>query len=373
MDLHRHLRAVVLVACLALRISAIEYASIHDVPCPTGWNHDRNDDTCNAIFPRQNHNFTVGGKVNFYEAAHFCAGEGAEMPLIYSTAKLAYYNGLAGPTSGRTWWIGVRNDPSHRSLPQRWITRQRRTEGFLFEWDGKQQPQPGPQGCVVQHMRGDKKKTVGGRTKMVTRDCYERHSVICTKPRVPPHISAVNQQPPGRIEAVWRHPNTYTFWGQNIPYGTRLSLQTTTEEEFVEAPNQPTRCKHVGVVHGASEPIELNVTKTAFYNKLCNGTCQSATVTFPSTWPFVRGAKYSLCFFVPRPWATPQVPTEYDYELLGGDAFVEVVQKHEEYLRDVCLRRRHNLEMFYGSGHVDTHRDLAHPWYFESAVEQGRG
>lgn len=187
--------------------------------------------------------------------------------------------------------------------------------------------------------------------------------------RVLPNISAVNGGSLRRIEVVWRQPKTISFYGAFIPNGTQVSMQTT-DWRTPEPPGIRTDCSTIRTLAGASSPRLLNVTgKKLNGTNLCGGdACQIAHIRFPGDWPWVRGATYSFCFFIPIPFRAPLVLQEFSNNLIPG-AYVDVVQKQTEYLSDICNRREENLNLFYGDRRLDTNRDRRQPWDFESHWE----
>ena len=108
----------------------------------------------------------------------------------------------------------------------------------------------------------------------------------------------------------------------------------------------------------------LNVSSRPWGHPLCNGTCDEATFVLPAGTPFVRGARYSFCFFTPIPFYYPKSDREYGRNLLP-DVHLEIVQHHDEYLRDVCTRHQASVEGFV-HGKSDLDRDIVRPFYFDS-------
>ena len=373
--------ASVLTTCLILftapALAAVPYVSR---PCETGWNHNPADDSCNMVFPSVgNQNRTGTGDavpVTYWDAQAFCAKHRGAVPAIQNiTWQLPYLMRLVRSSTvpGAAWWIGVHADRKDKKVGpnqrQRWVTPNDRDEGFTFRWDGSRH-MPSYEGCVVMHMIGDKKHT-GGNDKMITVDCDERHHVVCTKPRVEASLTMLDHWVPGRVEVLHGYEKRVTFAGPYIPQGLRVTMQTTDERNSLVPPRRVTHCDHIHTLTGASEPMLLNITAKREYSPLCNGTCQYATITFPASWPWVRGAQYSFCFFVPFPFNEPRAHAEWRTELMRN-AYIEVVQKHTDYLRDVCDRRKANVNLFYGDGRTDLNRDKkTGPWYFDSPVERG--
>jgi len=226
-------------------------------------------------------------------------------------------------------------------------------------------------------MIGDKHHP-GGNDRMITKDCYEKAHVVCTKPRVETAITLVDGAAPGRIEVLHGYERTIHFGGPYIPPGTQVTMQTTDGDNWATNSKHETGCSKVYHIEGSSAPRLLNVTTHKYGHPSCTGQghsgdlCEEATITFPADWPWVRGARYSFCFFVPTPFRRPSVVGEWETELAKG-AYVEVVQKHTDYLKDVCLRRRHHVDLFYGNGWTDMERTSGNDrhWYFDSPVEAG--
>jgi hypothetical protein len=350
--------------------------------CPTGWNLYALDDTCHRVFPMRNdrkRNVTGVGdgvRMSFWDAQDFCQRQQGWLPLIRNnTAQLRFLSKLVrfAATPGFTWWIGVTADRRQKntgvSQTMNWMTPAGRTTGFLFRWDGSQR-MPSYESCVVMSMKGDANNP-GGNDKMITVDCNEVHGVVCTRPRVVPIITSVDSGLPRRIEVIWGQPKTVYFAGAFIPKGTQVTMQTT-DWSFANTPGIRTNCSIIRNIAGASMPRTLNVTGRTFNgSKLCGGeTCQEARITFPGNWPWVRGATYSFCFFIPIPFTAPVALQEYSNQLMPA-AYIEVVQRRAEYFQDICDRRKANLNLFYGDRRLDTNRDKVNPWYFDSTVEGG--
>jgi hypothetical protein len=181
------------------------------------------------------------------------------------------------------------------------------------------------------------------------------------------HIGAVNQTASDIIEHVWKSDLRLTFIGSRIPAGTRVTLQTTTEDFFATAPPRyPTNCSSIRPLVGDATPVLLNVSTRHYRHRLCNGTCDEATFYLSKATPLVRGARYSLCFFIPLPFKVPTAAREYAMNLLPN-VFIEVVQARAEYLQDVCTRYQNGVDLFMGSAiRDDTQRDIVRPYYFDS-------
>jgi hypothetical protein len=153
--------------------------------------------------------------------------------------------------------------------------------------------------------------------------------------------------------------------GNRIPDGTQVSLQSFVENRA------PTRCRSVLNMSGVAAPFTLNVSDTPVTSPLCtNNTCAVGTFTIPSTWPVVRGARYSLCFFTALPFTSPVSFREFEYDLLGPEAYIEVFQHSPDYLRDVCTRRTQNMQVVTGDGVADSKLvPDTEPYFFDSRVE----
>lgn len=336
--------------------------------CPPKWRHRKADDTCSRFFPAGNQSLAV--KVSFRDAAAYCGSLRAALPVITNYTQLSFYRSFA-LQSGVGLWMGVTADPAHKRNPQRWIAPNGRSEGILFDWDTRRR-MPNGEACVVLHMRGNGETIVGGDNKMITVDCAERHAFVCTRPRLLASLTGVDFLPPSRVEVTWRRARIVRFLGAHIPVGTMVTMQTTNDRVDTKSPNQPTNCKKVSMLTGASTPIRLNVTgRQMAERRLCNGTCDEGVVYFPIGWPWQRGARYSFCFFVPFPFSTPRVASEYALDLLGPRSYLEVVQDRHEYLRDVCNRRKANVNLFYNDRRTDGNTDKAQPYYFESPISGG--
>lgn len=354
--------------------------SVAAKPCPLGWTYSTFDDSCNAVWPLRSNRSTalhnLPTLVSYHDAVAFCQLFDAELPVIVDlTTQLAFLQHLAGTSSGRRWWIGLHADPSEKNT-QRWIDKNGRSSGFVFDWDAKRN-QPGAyDGCIVMHQNGTTAsgRVFGGNGKMITYGCEEKAHVICTKQRVPVSITGLDGELPHRIEFVEGSSLQISFYGNRIPNGTLVTLQSMTPEMTnLSLPDRsPTRCRAVSNVTGVQTPFTLIPDDTLTSSRrLCNGTCMTASITIPSNWPFVRGARYSLCFFVPVPHFTePNDLAEYQHELLGPDAFVEVVQSTSSFLTDVCTHRRQGVDVVVGTGLVDSEiAEEAPPYMFESPIE----
>ena len=348
-------------------------------PCPSGWNYNPWDDSCNSVWPKPNRStrqHNAPSLMTFDQATAFCSSLHADLPIIRDIpTQLTYYMNLALNNSGIKWWVGVRADKRF-ATNQTWITKTGRPTGFLFDWDTKRKQPNAFDGCVVMHQVGNAATRVyGGNGKMISSDCYERHSVICTKLRVPVAISAINNGASRQISLIYGFPLTITIMGNRIPVGTQVTLQSSSSTTAETIPNrEPTHCAKIVDISGVSVPFVLNVSDSVLPStRLCNGTCNTGTFTIPASWPLVRGAKYSLCFFVALPFTSPVSLTEYQNELLGAQTYIEVFQHDQDYLRDVCTRRTQDMQVVTGDGVADNKLPpVANPFYFDSRVEGTR-
>lgn len=334
--------------------------------CPVGWSHRTLDDRCYKLFST---NFTAR---NYEEADHYCSdAHQAELPMAYNRTTMDYLLDLIVRGSGRAVWLAIRNDPKNRKSPQEFIyPRTHRPYSSFFDWD-KKRSMPDGEDCVALHAKGRPSvRVLGGNEKMITTSCYNHLDVVCVKDRVPPRINGVNGTGTGIVSLVWRQPAWLNIMGLHLPAGTRVTLQTTSEAYFATGPNQPTNCTRVPRTTGGSFPLTVqNVTLTRQFNKLCNGTCDSSIVFIPPTMPFVRGAKYSLCFFVPTfNHRSPLVDDEYAAINHLPGLFVQWVQRRQEYLTDICTRHQHSVDLFFGDHRLDSNRDTLNPFYFDSPV-----
>lgn len=360
---------VVAVALLLLGVVARASVPYKQRPCPKLWNWRRSDDTCHRLYPNLHNNVTTAVLLSYGDAVAFCGSVQSSLPVITNRTQLQYFISLVGKTSGVSFWIGVKADPSFKRPPQRWQTIQQRSDGIYYDWD-RAQHMPGYENCIAVQMRGDGVTRGGGNNRMVTLDCALRASVVCSRPRLVASLNGVEWDVPRRIELTWHQPKQIRFIGQQIPRGTMVTMQTTRNVEDATTPNQPTHCLKVNYLTGAATPLLLNIT-TRRYSGLCNGTCDEGTVMFPSSWPWVRGARYSFCFFTPFPFATPRVPAEFAQELLGPAAYLEVTQSYTEYLTDICNRRLANVNLFYNDRRTDRNTDKVQPFYFDSPLSGG--
>lgn len=341
------------------------YTALH---CPPNWIWRQEDDQCYRAFPTSEHNTSTKVRLTFDDATTFCDTQGAQLPILLNHSLADFLMDLVGRTSGEGFWIGIRKDKSDKQTHQVWMTRNRRVFDSYFDWDHRRQmPQDGD--CVAIHMKGDPSKRInGGNDKWVTMSCDEPASVVCQKPRYPFHIGGVNRTSSGIIQQIWGQDLYLEFIGKNIPHGVIVTLQTTQEGFFAHEPFQPTNCSKISHLIGASRPFHLNVSTHRYKDKLCNGTCDLAHLVVPATLPLVRGARYSLCFFPPFPYANPKQQDEYANDWLPGLS-IEFIQKREEYLTDVCTRHRHSVDLFYGNGWDDTDRDRVSPFYFDTPFQ----
>jgi hypothetical protein len=365
-------------------VVVVANAAYTDFTCPTGWTLAPFDDTCNAVWPRRAVNgsainatyaFDMSMKMNFQLAQEFCAAQGATLPQIRDlTTQLPFYKTMMGTTSGRGYWLNVWSDPTTTitgPTTSTWVTTDLRPSGFVFDWDTAPAMPRSYDRCAFMGMRGNgASKTVHGyNEKMYGSDCNSDQHALCTKPRIPLTINAINEGEPRRIEFVYKTSTLeLRFYGPRIPTGTLVTLQSSsaTSPSSEAAHGQPTHCKNIKDVTGVSAPFTLTVateqvgTNVTFNNEYCgSGTCDVGTITIPSTHPFVLGASYSLCFFVASPFATPSVLSEYEHELLGGDMVIDVVTKYDTYLENVCERRKQTIESIVNpnaNGFADTSR-----------------
>lgn len=365
--------------------------------CPAGWSLLPWDDTCSAVWPRAQINgdaydgvnaALLSRPMNFNRAREMCAEQDASLPTIRDLAtQLEFYKDLVGRTSGRSFWINVWADPADKDFATNpggtpWITTDRRDVGFVFDWDLKRSmPRPFDR-CVAMHMKGDGIAVHGGNEKMIGTDCGSVHHVVCTKKRVPAGIAAINEGEPRRMEFVWNTSDLQlTFYGTRIPEGTLLTLQSANGVDSQILNRQPTRCQGIRSISGVSAPFRLSVTASVpsidadFSDRFCGAgstTCDTATVTIPRDWPFVRGAKYSLCFFVADIFDTPSSSLlEFENELLGDEMVIDVVQKYSSYQEDICDMRAKDITTFYG-GYSDTAQPKLTQTPFDSAVEESK-
>lgn len=355
--MNRYSLFFVLVAC----------ATAANLPCPFGWAPYLPTDECYKVWPSNNWNASVKVQVTFDDAALFCASLQAGLPIPRNHSHMDWMLRLMGKTSGSVVWLGIRDDPSNLKWPQVWRTAAGRDFNEFFEWDTKQ-GMPGPEPCIGLQAGGDLARRIpGGNNKMLTLDCFERMSVMCVKQRVPVSITAVNLTMMGTVQQVWRDPLTLHFYGRRIPVGTLVSLQTTNEHFSSGLPNQPTHCRNVKPLVGDSVYVRLNVSTKTLRHPACNGTCMIASASWPATTPFVRGAKYSACFFVPLPFANFKNAREFSQDFIPGVA-IEFVQRRSEYLQDVCTRHQEDVNLFLGSHTNDRGRPIVRPYYFTSGV-----
>lgn len=352
------------------------------VPCPTNWTWNSFDDSCNIVYPNLTTRMgDVPSFVSFAQATEYCRSQNAALPVIIDLpTQLTFYRELVGMQSGRRWWVGVQLDPSVKNTSlQRWITATGRSTGFVFDWDTKRLMPNLYDRCVVMHEIGNYSKRVhGGNGKMLTVDCEQRHSVVCTKQRVPVKLEGFNDGLPRRIPFVHRtYDLNITFLGPRIPAGTLVTLQTLDPAQGLplsQRTGTETHCKSVTDVTGVSTPFPLTVSNF-WYNStrtpsLCNGSCMSASIVIPKTWALQRGARYSFCFYVPLPFATPNNLPEYQFELLGSQAYLEVVQHDKDFLRDVCTRRTQDLQAVVAGGPVDSQLPVvSNPSPLDSPIE----
>lgn len=370
----------VIIAVLLLEASALpSLPSVAAHPCPHGWTYSSYDDSCSAYWPRNNrstaeHNLPT--YVSYFDALSWCKSQGAELPVIVDvTTQLAFYQNLIGTNSGKMWWIGVRADPSVASTPQRWLIEgSKRSAGFEFSWDIKRNMPGVYDDCIAMHQNGTgvSGRVFGGNGKMITLGCEERASVICTKQRVPVSITGTDGNLPHRLEFVEGTPLTITFYGNRIPNGTLVSLQSMTPQmvNLTLPERAQTHCKVVSNLTGVQTPFVLIPSDTLTSSqRLCNGTCMTASITIPTTWPLIRGAQYSFCFFNPSPYfATPNDSNEYQNEYLPG-TYLEVVQNENSFLTDVCAHRRQEVDVVEGTGNLDSQLPASTPPYkFESPI-----
>ena len=342
-------------------------AAYSDFACPVGWSLSSFDDTCNAVWPRRAVNgssinasyaFALSMKMNFPLAKSFCEAQGATLPLIRDLAtQLPFYKNLMGNQSGSGYWLNVWSDPTNTingSTVNSWVTTDLRPAGFVFDWESSPAMPRSYDRCVYMGMKGSPQTVHGYNEKMYGSDCNGDFHALCTKPRIPQSINAVNEGEPRRIEFVYNFTNlTLRFYGAHIPTGTQVTLQTSSSStpNSDVAQGLPTHCKNIQNITGASVPFTLSVateqigTNTSFNNAYCgSNTCDVGTITIPYTHPFVLGYSYSLCFFVASPFPSPVVLSEYEHELLGESMVIDVVTKYDTYLENVCERRKQTID-----------------------------
>ena len=334
--------------------------------CPFGWKHYAPADQCYRFWGSEGFNSSYVVRRTYDEASEVCSRYGAELPIVVNGSQLEFILDYVGRNSGRQVWTQIREDPTMLAVNgTKFWTQHGHPFNEFFDWDHRRK-MPGPESCVALQTAGDPaRRIVGGNNKMITVDCYERLGTLCVKERRPVHIGGVNMTAAGRVDHIWNRELILKFVGARIPSGTRVSLQTTDDSYFATAPpGYPTNCTFIRPLHAASAPVTLNVTSRPWSHKLCNGTCDEATFVLPAGTPFVRGARYSFCFFNPIPFHVPKSDREYGQNLLP-DAYLEVIQDRNEYLQDVCIRHQSSVEGFV-NGKSDLDRDIVRPYYFDS-------
>lgn len=375
----KQLAFIVVAALAVLHVLAAPPVTAYSAqPCPVGWNYHAWDDSCNSVWPKSNRSARTQGNaaslMTFAQATDYCRSKGAELPVIRDLpTQLTYFMNLALNNSGIKWWVGVSADKRF-ATNQTWVTSTGRPQGFLFNWDTVRNQPNSKERCAVVHQVGNPSKRVyGGNGFMLTSDCYERHSVICSMQRVPVSITAINGGVPRQLSLIYGFPLTISIMGHRIPDGTMVSLQAGSVNTAVPVTERaPTQCKSIVSLSGVATPFLLNISNTSVAGPtLCtNGTCAVGTFTIPSNWSVVRGARYSLCFFNAWPFNAPVAFTEFEYELLGPEAYIEVFQHDPDYLVDVCTRRTQGMQVVTGDGAADD--KLApdtQPYFFDSRIE----
>ena len=270
------------------------FARHHCRPCPANWTYSSFDDSCNIVYPNLTTRMgDVPSYVSFQQATDYCKSQNATLPIIIDLpTQLVYYRNLVGMASGRRWWVGVQLDPAVKNTSlQRWITANGRPTGFVFDWDTKRLMPNLYDRCVVMHEIGNATIRVhGGNGKMLTVDCEQRHSVVCTKQRVPVAIQGFNDGTPRRIPFVYQtYDLNVTFLGTRIPAGTLVTLQTLDPNmnmSLSQRTGSATHCQALSNISGAATPFSLPVANywytPAANPTLCNGgSCMSATVVIP--------------------------------------------------------------------------------------------
>ena len=340
------------------------------VPCPGGWTHFSATDECYRFWGSEGWNETIVIRRTYDEAVEVCKREQAELPVIHNASQMDFlFDRLIGRSTGHQVWLQVREDLASREPFQLWRTNRGRHFDEFFDWDLRRR-MPGHESCIALQAGGDRsRRIVGGNNKMVTVDCYERLGVLCAKQRVPVQLGAVNETIRGAIPILWRRELHLTLFGNRIPPGTIVSLQTTTDDYFATAaPRSPTNCSIVRPLVGDARPLHLNVSQMSRWSPHCNGTCDMAHLVIPEDLPLVRGARYSFCFFVPIPFASFKSEREFGVNLIP-EVYLEVIQPREEYLRDVCTRHQNLVEGFMINGRDDSNRPLVRPYYFNSLAQ----
>jgi hypothetical protein len=333
--------------------------------CPFGWKHYPPADQCYRFWGSEGFNSSYVVRRTYDEASEVCARYDAEIPIVTNATQMTFIMDLVGRNSGRQVWTQPREDPVRSRNGTKFWTQYGHPFTEFFDWDHRRN-MPGPESCIALQAAGNpSRRIVGGNNKMITVDCFERLGTLCVKQRRPMHVGGVNMTSDGTVDHIWNRELILRFIGSRIPHGTRVTLQTTDDSYFATAPPRyPTNCTFIRPLHGAASPVTLNVTSRPWSHRLCNGTCDEATLVLPASTPFVRGARYSFCFFKPIPFAEPKSEREYGLNLLPR-VWLEVIQARDEYLRDVCVRHQASVEGFV-QGKSDLDRDIVRPYFFDS-------
>lgn len=343
--------------------------------CGDGWTGFA--DFCYKTWPIVGNdlNESLPTAMSFYDAQTFCAGQNAHIAPIQNLTQLQFMQDLIGNTSGRKFWNGVYADPRFHSNTQIWRTVYNRTYfNDFFLWD-THRGMPRFEDCIVVHNYGDlSKRVVGGNHAMITYPCNKRAEVICARRQHPWGITAVNTTVNGAVLAVEGRPLVLNFVGVGIPRGMQVQLQTTDYTTHAGLEGQPTQCAQVK----PRNPILLNVSQPALatnvsiahdQSALCNGTCWSTNVHFPLSLKLERGKKYSICVFLPYHYGAPTSSDEFYWNFLPN-AWVEVAESRENFLRETCARRKDLVELlYYDNTATDAKRNVPSPYYFDGPVE----
>jgi hypothetical protein len=263
------------------------------------------------------------------------------------------------------------------SSVQQWRTQHGRLFSQYFSWDTKRS-QPGKFSCVVVHVRGNATARVnGGNNLMVTVSCDSQASVVCAAPRVPVAVGGANYSASGPLLHLYSiRPLALLFIGSNIPANLHVSLQTALPTLISGvADYTATHCRSKQQpLSGTSVAVPLTLTSAfgTITHTLCGGVCDVAIAQWPFTSatnpPFVRGANYSMCFFLPYfQFASPVDQREMIWDLLP-DSYIRPAETRTDFLTDVCTRHNNLVDAVY-NGVYDTARQGVSPFYFDGPVQ----
>jgi len=316
--------------------------------CPVGWAHYSKTDECllyvgpskqlrrePLLYDYPFRTFTPY-KTSHSEAANRCHIDFDEATLVdvISLNHTAFVLGLI--PRGTAVWMA----PYYHPKSRRWVVGRGRPPRSL-PWDTPNGEPRIPHGaCAALHRSGTSLTSGGGNDLLLSEECGVPLAYVCSRPRVPPRILAVNGAVgPQGLRAVFTRGLVLSFAGVNLRDNVYVSIQTARDGRDGPLPSgSAVPCENVRSLEGIAAPRLLSLSARASLRPMsfCNGTCALANITLSSKTPWRIGEVYSICYAVGA--TSRNTPAEY-FRSAGGGATIEVIQERSEFLRDVCRMR----------------------------------